>query len=147
MYNDTINDHTLLTEKIYISSGIRLFRLVSQILFIAYLVGQYWYTFCWLLYEIKKEQYGSAFADVSFLENEFGAGSISDFEPGKKALTCMYFALTTLTTVGFGDYYPISNIERLVWSFMMLFGVMTSNFIMGELLNMMDTVESIEPNF
>jgi len=52
----------------------------------------------------------------------------------------MYYALTTLTTVGFGDYYPISDTERLIGSFMLLFGVMTSNFIMGELLNIMDKI-------
>lgn len=25
-----------------------------------------------------------------------------------------YYALTTLTTVGFGDYYPVTNNERLL---------------------------------
>ena len=65
----------------------------------------------------------------------------------KKALAAMYFALTTLTTVGFGDYYPISDIERLVGSFMLLFGVMTSNFIMGELMSMVNNVSSFDANF
>jgi voltage-gated potassium channel len=56
----------------------------------------------------------------------------------------MYFALTTLTTVGFGDYYPVSNTERLIGSFMLLFGVMTSNFIMGELSNMIQRLRAMD---
>ena len=61
-----------------------------------------------------------------------------------KSLTSMYYALTTLTTVGFGDYYPISDVERLVGSFMLLFGVMTSNFIMGEFLDMINKLKSMD---
>ena len=61
--------------------------------------------------------------------------------PGKMVVTNMYFALTTLTTVGFGDYYPISDTERLIGSFMLLFGVMTSSFLMGELLNIIGKIE------
>ena len=56
----------------------------------------------------------------------------------------MYYALTTLTTVGFGDYYPISDTERLVGSFFLLFGVMTSNFIMGEFLDMINKIKCID---
>jgi voltage-gated potassium channel len=67
--------------------------------------------------------------------------SLELYDPNKIVWTNMYFALTTLTTVGFGDYYPISNTERLVGSFMLLFGVMTSNFIMGELMNMITRIK------
>ena len=67
--------------------------------------------------------------------------------PGKRTLTLMYFALTTLTTIGLGDYYPLSNTERLVGSFMLLFGVMLSNFIMGELMNMITIINYMEYEF
>ena len=52
----------------------------------------------------------------------------------------MYFAFTTLSTVGFGDYYPVSNTERLVGAFGMLFGVALFSYCAGELLNMIDTL-------
>ncbi|NQZ18997.1 MAG: hypothetical protein HRT44_07065, partial [Bdellovibrionales bacterium] len=29
----------------------------------------------------------------------------------------MYWAFTTLSTVGFGDYYPVSNYERFLGAF------------------------------
>ena len=44
-----------------------------------------------------------------------------------------YFAFTSLSTVGFGDYYPTNNFERLMCSLMIflgncLFGLIISNF-------------------
>ena len=53
-----------------------------------------------------------------------------------KVLVATYFASTTLSTVGFGDYYPVSDIERLVGSFFLLFGVAIFSFFMGELTEM-----------
>lgn len=33
-----------------------------------------------------------------------------------RLITCMYFALTTLATVGYGDYFPSSVAEKIVGS-------------------------------
>jgi len=35
----------------------------------------------------------------------------------------MYFSFTSLSTVGFGDYHPRSNSERLIGAAMLVFGV------------------------
>ena len=35
----------------------------------------------------------------------------------------MYFAFTSLTTVGFGDYYPRSDLERLIGTGIIFLGV------------------------
>jgi hypothetical protein len=42
-----------------------------------------------------------------------------------------YFAFTTLSTVGYGDYHPRSDRERVLGGFIMLFGVAVFSFIMG----------------
>jgi hypothetical protein len=44
-----------------------------------------------------------------------------------------YFAFTTLTSVGFGDYYPVSKIERGCYVLVFLFGVALFSFFMGDL--------------
>ena len=46
----------------------------------------------------------------------------------------LYFSFTSLTTVGFGDYNPRSDIERLFIAFGLLFGVAIFSFIMGEFI-------------
>jgi hypothetical protein len=54
-----------------------------------------------------------------------------------------YFSFTTLSTVGFGDYHPISSGERLVMIVIMLLGIMCFSYIMGlftEILNTFTTI-------
>ena len=48
-------------------------------------------------------------------------------------LITVYFTFTSLSTVGFGDYYPVNNQERIFGSFFMLFGVAICSYTMGEL--------------
>jgi hypothetical protein len=40
--------------------------------------------------------------------------------------------------VGFGDYYPVSDLERVVGAIMLLFGVAIFSFIMGKFIEMVD---------
>ena len=41
----------------------------------------------------------------------------------------MYYSLTTLSTVGFGDIYPVTNAERLLSGILMLSGVSIFSYI------------------
>ena len=56
----------------------------------------------------------------------------------KKAIACTYYALTTLSTVGLGDFRPISDQERIFGSFMLLFGVMIFSSIMGKFIDILN---------
>ena len=51
----------------------------------------------------------------------------------------MYFAFTTLSTVGFGDYAPRSNVERAVGAFVLIAGVAMFSFLMGNFLEILTT--------
>jgi hypothetical protein len=62
------------------------------------------------------------------------------FTAEHRALTLVYFGFTTLSTVGFGDYYPVSNSERLFGALGMLAGVAIFSYCAGELLVMVDTL-------
>jgi hypothetical protein len=54
----------------------------------------------------------------------------------------VYFAFTTLSTVGFGDFYPKSNAERVIGSIMIMFGVMIFSYCMGKFIEMVDQVQN-----
>jgi hypothetical protein len=41
-----------------------------------------------------------------------------------------YFAVTTLTTIGLGDYHPQSNFERILATLLMVGGVGTFSLIL-----------------
>lgn len=61
----------------------------------------------------------------------------------EKILRSFYFALTTLSTIGFGDFYPTSDGERILGSFVILFGVALFSIIIGEFLDMIAGIQSI----
>lgn len=49
-------------------------------------------------------------------------------------MTSVYFILTTLSTVGYGDYYPVSILEKIVGSIIMFCGVTFFSIIMNEFI-------------
>ena len=51
-----------------------------------------------------------------------------------KLIISCYFALTTLSTVGYGDYYPITDIEIMTAVSLMLCGVAFFSYIMGSFI-------------
>lgn len=61
-------------------------------------------------------------------------------------ITSLYWAISSLSTVGYGDIHAFSNLERIFSICWMLFGVYFLSFVIGSLtamLNNMDTKESI----
>jgi hypothetical protein len=62
---------------------------------------------------------------------------LTDYESGgSQVIIAMYFALTTVSTTGFGDLYPKSDFERLVCAFMMLSGVSLFSYVLSQLRHM-----------
>ena len=53
-----------------------------------------------------------------------------------KLLEVVYFALTTISTVGYGDRVPVSKIERIFVIFIMLGGVYLFSYIMSMFMEM-----------
>ena len=53
-------------------------------------------------------------------------------------ITLVYFSFTSLTTIGFGDFSPRSNWERLLISFGLVLGVAVFSVIMGIYLDLID---------
>lgn len=62
---------------------------------------------------------------------------------GRDILILLYYAFTTLSTVGFGDFNPKSNSERIYTAFFMLFGVMIFSYIMGNFITIMDEFTNV----
>lgn len=59
---------------------------------------------------------------------------------GKLTVSC-YFALTTLSTVGYGDFYPVSNLERIICVCIMLGGVAFFSYIMGNFIEIISNYQ------
>ena len=69
-------------------------------------------------------------------EDYFGFDDMSSVHQG---IAVMYYAMTTLTTVGFGDYSPRSDSERIFISFVLLVGVSIFSYLMGIFIDILGT--------
>ena len=52
-------------------------------------------------------------------------------DSGRSVLILSYFFLTTLSSVGFGDYHPRNDYERLLCTIVFLFGCMIFGYVLG----------------
>jgi hypothetical protein len=57
-------------------------------------------------------------------------------------LRTSYFILTTLTTIGYGDLFPISSPERIFGMFVQISGVAFFSFIMGKFIQIIQNYNS-----
>ena len=53
-----------------------------------------------------------------------------------------YFALTILSMVGYGDFFPVSRLEMILGSIVMLVGVSYFSYIMAETLSIIEGYRS-----
>ena len=73
--------------------------------------------------------------------------NIYERDKGHKVITNTYFSLTTLSTIGIGDYYPTSNSERLICAFIFVFGVLTTTYVANQLYSTIIKLVSIGKTF
>lgn len=62
-----------------------------------------------------------------------------EFSNSYKFITVCYFSITTLSTVGYGDLYPISNLEKVLGIVIMLAGVAFFSFVMSSFIEIIST--------
>lgn len=103
--------------------------MIIALVCLSYLLGMIWYVFC----EIKINEGTDNYEEQDHFIDYFDIGSKTNRE---KMIIMTYFLFTSLSTVGFGDFNPRSNKERLVGAFLMLFGVAVTSFLMESFGNM-----------
>ena len=108
-------------------------------MFIGFFIGQYWFVFTVTIYQYSDGN------DPYFADNE--NWNIADKDDTLKNVIGMYFAFTTISTIGFGDFYPITDTERAVWAPILLSGVAVFSYFMGYLLEMIMKVKDLGQEF
>lgn len=145
--NDIDQDNTNIKQILAISYTLKTFKLVVVILNISYLTGVLFYVLCELVEDFLHDQ------DIE----EFHKGNYQEETPGflmyyelnenprlRNLLISIYFAFTSLSTVGFGDYAPRGDIERFFGAFMLLFGVAIFSYIMGNFIDILSQFQSYQ---
>lgn len=116
---------SLRTEAVF-----KILQLVSITIIAIYLFGLLWYRFSlsWQRKLLPEDNEHFYFVNRfgNFEENFDSFAGVS-----KNIVTLMYFMLTTLSTVGYGDFFPSSIMEKLVGIFIEIVGVTIFSILMN----------------
>ena len=135
-------DFNITNNVMVISHFLRTFRIIILITNVSFFFGIIWLIFCEhsshvitffnpFLYPKDREE--------SFLEY-FSLQSVSNQE---EFIIAFYFAFTSVTTVGLGDFHPRSDQERLLCSALLLGGVTLFSYIMGNFIFILNQFKGI----
>ena len=113
---------------------LKVFKLFLMIINIAYFIGIVWMIFCQI---VQRELQKMDIAEPE--ENFFDYFGIQDASNSRQILISMYFSFTSFSTVGFGDFHPRSNVERLFCSVVLVGGVIIFSYIMGDFIAMLES--------
>ena len=134
----------------------KVIRLLIVLMFITYFLGCVWYMLSIQQYNESVSYYsylllGTGNESTNYDEMIAGASwykafSLDDDEAYNreawKAVVSCYFALTTLSTVGYGDLYPKAKTEMIVAVIVMLLGVAFFSYIMGAFIEILSNYKS-----
>lgn len=108
------------------------------ILTFAYILGMMWQIMITLIVDIMNDDWinttESGTDGLPFIQY-YGLQSKT---PEELTIINFYWAFTSLSTVGFGDYVPRSDIERVVGAFILLSGVAVFSYIMGNFIDILN---------
>lgn len=72
---------------------------------------------------------------------------LEDNTAQRNTIIGLYYAFTTLSTVGFGDFAPRTNGERAIGSFILISGVAMFSYLMGNFIDILGTWDEINSDF
>lgn len=132
--NNTNFDHNKIQLQLLIGYILKITRIVIEILNFAYLLCSFWYIMLKLIEDfegVDYKQINESRKDGQPFIPYYGIQHKSEIEI---TITLLYFSMTSLATVGFGDYCPRSDFERAAGAFMLLCGVACFSYIMGNFI-------------
>ena len=121
-------DNNMILLQIKIMYIFRVLRLIIIILILSYFLGTLWLLISKMLTKNKDDP------DEMTFYNQYSMREKTNFT---QLTIVVYFAFTTLSTVGFGDYHPKGEIERIITTFILLCGVACFSYIMGQFIEIL----------
>lgn len=115
-------------EKIMIQHFLMYFYKVFRIILIASIVT-YFMGCIWFIFSAEANKDSDVAAGNTFNEGNVEADYRDDYD--RLIISC-YFALTTLSTVGYGDMGPVTTHEQIFGIFVMLIGVAFFSFVISQ---------------
>lgn len=128
-------DQTYLKYLMVLKYALSSIKLAFTILTFSYFLGVIWYIFSIEMYYFTRDENATLDPAIYNTEtfittNDLDLSTSSRTNQHNMALL-MYFSYTTLSTVGFGDFNPRSDYERLLCILILLLGVAIFGLILG----------------
>ena len=125
--NTMLEDHTPINEILVLGYILKSFRLFIDIANLTYLIAIFW----WVMLRLLEEDESHTFI------TEYNLNQKTVYE---NVVIVIYWAFTSLSTVGFGDFAPISDTERVIGAFILLLGVAIFSYIMGNFIEIINDI-------
>lgn len=110
---------------------VRLLKLLAPVMIIAHYVGCFWYYIS---------------ADRPADDAWWGNRNLYFDDPNSimsKYIASIYWAITTMTTVGFGDIYPVNNLEKGFCILVLLGGTILFAYVVGTVIEVASNSKSL----
>ena len=123
-------------------------RLAMIIFTISYFLGIVWHIYvCDVQNPVLRDNENPELGfKADFASAMLGVSDMDEYrkEPGwDKMVKVLYFAITTLSTIGFGDFSPVNTNERIMAAFILMGGVSIFSFIMGQFIEILINYKSL----
>jgi hypothetical protein len=139
---DKVSNQNKISEQIVINYCIKIIQLALIIFHMCFFLGIFWYIVAEIVANNAIE------AEAKMTPDEFLMANTDEFipfyelegnTPTENTIIGFYFAITTLSTVGFGDYAPRSDYERGIGTFILISGVMMFSYLMGSFIDILSS--------
>ena len=149
---ETAIDTKITTERLYLVYTVDLLVVIQQISVTVYTIGCCWHILSSMSYmQASHHDHGE---HDHFTETWIEHGVEDDWKWNIKSkplreqvVISFYFALTSLSSVGLGDFYPVSDTERLIGGIMLLFGSALFSFMSGLLIDAILTLKNVDKEY
>ena len=112
--------------------SLRILGMMSKLIFMVHILGCFWF--------YVAVQAAASGDEVTWVTN-YDDGSAVDGPVSRQYIFSVYWALTTLTTIGYGDIVPTNMIERYYCLGAMLIGAMMFGYMMSTIGSMVQQMD------
>jgi len=131
-----VEDSAKLSQILLASKMLKVLQLILIIFSMSYFTGVLWFIKCFYGHEHHHDEFSMV------AEFDLDVIPIKD-----AAIALTYYMFTSLSTVGLGDYHPITSSERVIVAFMLLFGVMITSFTMENFSLMLKELKNFNEGY
>ncbi len=119
-------------------TSLRIVQMVLKMVFLAHMLGCFWF-YTAVLSAPTMEHFVSG-ETVTWVSS-YNDGQGLDATPDVQYLYSLYWALTTLTTVGYGDITPTNDVERGYTLFALLTGALVFGYMLSSIGSLVQAID------